>query len=152
MSEINFTATDKIGVVGCGAMGSGIAQVAATNGHRVLVFDSSKVALLKAEENLKNSLSKLVEKGKITQVVSEEIFSSIEFVSDIQKLKESKLIIEAIIENLEIKQKVFTELESITDSECILASNTSSLSITSIAAACKRPEKVIGIHFLTLQH
>ena len=147
MSEINFTATDKIGVVGCGAMGSGIAQVAATNGHRVLVFDSSKVALLKAEENLKNSLSKLVEKGKITQVVSEEIFSSIEFVSDIQKLKESKLIIEAIIENLEIKQKVFTELESITDSECILASNTSSLSITSIAAACKRPEKVIGIHF-----
>jgi len=136
-----------VGVVGSGAMGSGIAQVAATAGHATVVYDTDEKALDKAKSKLSTVLSKLVEKGKLNLDESKNIFSLIKFTNNFQELSACKLVIEAIVENLEIKQKVFTDLEKIVSADCILASNTSSLSITSIASACVKPERVIGIHF-----
>jgi 3-hydroxybutyryl-CoA dehydrogenase len=147
MHQFKLSLTSKIGIVGSGAMGSGIAQVAATAGNTVVVYDNNQEALTRASNNLKSSLAKLVEKQKITQEQSEAIVSKINFVDDMHKFSDCNLIIEAIVENLEVKKKVFASLESIVDEQCVLASNTSSLSITSIAAACKFPERVIGIHF-----
>jgi 3-hydroxybutyryl-CoA dehydrogenase len=139
--------SSSIGVVGSGAMGSGIAQVAATAGHSVLVYDSNEAALTRAEKNLKTSLEKLVEKQKISSDTKESVLKNIRFVGKLEKLKSSDLIIEAIVEDASVKRSVFAELESLTNGQCILASNTSSLSITSIASACKDPSRVIGIHF-----
>ena len=136
-----------IGVIGSGAMGSGIAQVAATAGHTVLVYDNNANALEKAKTNLKTGLAKLVEKQKISSEKESSILSNIQFVSELTLLSNCSLVIEAIIEKLEIKKSVFAELEKIVSKSCVLASNTSSLSITSIAAACQLPERVIGIHF-----
>ena len=142
-----FTKDSIIGIVGSGAMGSGIAQVAATAEHRTLIYDSNSTALEKAKINLNSSLSKLVEKQKITQGKADAILGLTTFTSQIKDLSGCHLIIEAIIENSTVKQNVFQELESLVSNSCILASNTSSLSITSIASACKNPERVIGIHF-----
>lgn len=137
----------RIGIIGSGAMGSGIAQVAASSGHRVLVFDNHQPALEKAKKNLQHALQKLAEKQKINPEQSAAIFENTHFVNDFNELKDCDLIIEAIIENLEVKQKLFSELEKITNPDCVFASNTSSLSITSIASSCKRPERFLGIHF-----
>jgi 3-hydroxybutyryl-CoA dehydrogenase len=142
-----FTKNSEIGIIGSGAMGSGIAQVAATTGHKVLVYDNNQTALQKSELNLKNLLTKLVEKQKINSDQQKNILSNIHFVPDIKQLSNSDLIIEAIVENLDVKKSVFKELEKTAKASCILASNTSSLSITSIASACENPERVIGIHF-----
>lgn len=144
---MRFSNSSCIGVVGSGAMGSGIAQVAATSGNMVFVYDTNEQALQKAKSNLTATLSKLVEKQKISQEESSSIFSKIEFVNSQQKFSTCDLIIEAIVENLEVKKSVFSSLENIVSDTCVLASNTSSLSITSIAAACKLPQRVIGIHF-----
>ena len=144
---MRFSNSSCIGVVGSGAMGSGIAQVAATSGNRVFVYDTNEQALQKAKANLSSTLSKLVEKQKISQNESDAIFSKIEFVNSQEKFSNCDLIIEAIVENLEVKKSVFSSLEKIVSDKCVLASNTSSLSITSIAAACKLPQRVIGIHF-----
>ena len=134
-----------VGIIGSGAMGSGIAQVAAMAGHPVKIMDTSKEALEKSRSNLISTIQKLQEKGKIQD--AEGLLAKFEFVSDIRSLSSCKLVIEAIIENLDIKKKVFKEVEGTVASDCILASNTSSLSIASIAAACDKPERVIGIHF-----
>ncbi len=142
MNEIN-----KVGVLGAGSMGSGIVQIAATNKHQVTLVDLNEEALVKASTGLKNILSRLVQKEKINQATADNIMQRITFSTSTKDLAECDLIIEAIIENLEVKKKVFAQLESITSPDCILASNTSSLSIASIAAACKKPERVIGIHF-----
>jgi 3-hydroxybutyryl-CoA dehydrogenase len=137
----------SIGIIGSGAMGSGIAQVAATAGHKVFVFDNNAAALQKADGTLKSGLQKLVEKQKITEEKQSDILNNISFVEDMLALKDCELIIEAIVENLDIKKSVFESLEKTVNETCILASNTSSLSITSIASACKNPKQVIGIHF-----
>lgn len=142
-----FTKDSIIGIVGSGAMGSGIAQVAATAGHQTYIYDTNAVALDKAKTNLKNTLNKLVEKQKITQDKADSVVSLTHFTSSLEDLKNCQLIIEAIVENLEVKQSVFKELESLTSGKCILASNTSSLSITSIASVCNKPDHVLGIHF-----
>lgn len=142
-----FSKKSIIGIIGSGAMGSGIAQVAATQNYKTIVFDTNAEALDKAKKNISSTLSKLVEKQKISNEKALEISSNILFSNSISELKDCDLIIEAIIENLAIKQSVFKELESIVSSQCVLASNTSSLSITSIASACNLPERVIGIHF-----
>ena len=142
-----FKQDSIIGIVGSGAMGSGIAQVAATSGHPTIIYDTNAAALEKAKANLSNSLNKLVEKQKITSEKATAILTLTTYSSSIQDLKSCGLIIEAIVENIDVKQSVFKELESITSENCVLASNTSSLSITSIASACIKPEKVIGIHF-----
>jgi 3-hydroxybutyryl-CoA dehydrogenase len=138
---------ETIGVIGSGAMGAGIAQVAATAGHLVFVYDTNQTALDKAKSSLEITLKKLVEKQKLTDDSSKNILSNTQFVNHLYDFKDCNLVIEAIVENLEIKQKVFTELEEIVSAECVLASNTSSLSIASIASSCKNPERVIGIHF-----
>lgn len=142
-----FTKDSIIGVVGSGAMGSGIAQVAATAGHKTIIYDTNAAALEKAKANLSNSLNKLVEKQKISAEKSANIIALTTYSSSVQDFKSCDLIIEAIVENIDVKQSVFKELESITSNTCVLASNTSSLSITSIASACQKPEKVIGVHF-----
>ncbi|HXD94362.1 MAG TPA: 3-hydroxyacyl-CoA dehydrogenase NAD-binding domain-containing protein [Bacteroidia bacterium] len=136
-----------IGIVGSGAMGSGIAQVAAMAGHKVLLYDNNAPSLQKAKQNLASTLAKLVEKQKITQQKSDEVTAHISFIENIEGLKSCNLVIEAIVENLDIKKQVFSQLEKITEGKCILATNTSSLSVTSIAATCQNPAQVLGIHF-----
>jgi 3-hydroxybutyryl-CoA dehydrogenase len=137
----------NVGVIGSGTMGAGIAQVAAQENCKVVVIDTNEIALTKAKTNLEKTLSKLVEKGKITDAKSAEISSNIAWSTQLSDLHQAELVIEAIVENIDVKQKLFAELETIVSKECILASNTSSLSVTSIAAACNLPERVIGVHF-----
>lgn len=142
-----FSLNSKIGIIGSGAMGSGIAQVAATAGHDVFIYDNNPASLEKAKNNLASSLSKLVEKQKLTKEKADSVLAKSNFVSQLKDLGTCDLIIEAIVENLEVKQKVFSELETLVSENCILATNTSSLSIASIAAACKKPNRFLGIHF-----
>lgn len=137
----------KVGVIGSGAMGRGIAQVAATAGHAVIIYDTNKSALEKSKSGLDTTLKKLTEKQKISEQKASEISSLITYADDLKSFADCGLIIEAVIENLEVKQKLFSELENIVSAECILASNTSSLSITSIASTCKKTNRVLGIHF-----
>lgn len=137
----------KVSVIGAGTMGAGIAQIAATNGHKVCLYDSFEGAIETAETKLKKILDRLVEKERITQEDNEVILGRINFTKDIKDVSGSGLVIEAIIENIEIKQKVFTKIEILVDEECIIASNTSSLSIASIASSLKKTERVVGIHF-----
>ena len=136
-----------IGIIGTGAMGAGIAQVAATNGCKVLLHDTNVAMLEKAMAGINHSLAKLVEKGKFNADEQAAILSNITSHQNLENLSGCNMIIEAIVEDLAVKQKVFTALEQLVSDECILASNTSSLSIASIAAACKNKERVIGIHF-----
>jgi 3-hydroxybutyryl-CoA dehydrogenase len=136
-----------VAVIGSGTMGSGIAQVAATSGCKVSIYDTNKEALNKSKSNLESTLSKLVEKGKIDASEKTRIRSNITYVDALKDLSYSDLVIEAIIENIDIKRKLFSDLENYVAPDTILASNTSSLSIASIAASCQKPERVIGIHF-----
>jgi 3-hydroxybutyryl-CoA dehydrogenase len=137
--------TQTVGIIGSGAMGAGIAQVAAMAGHPVVVYDNNAAALSKAEQQLRATLSKLQEKGKVADAAA--VMSRFTFSQSPEALAASGLIIEAIVEDLEIKRKVFAQVEQLVDASCILATNTSSLSVTSIAAACSRPERVLGLHF-----
>ena len=137
----------KVGVIGAGSMGAGICQVAATNGCDVKVYEANESAAQKAQLGLKKILDRLVEKGKFTQDDGAAILQRIEFVGALSDLSNCELIIEAIIENLDIKKKVFAELSGMVSGDCILASNTSSLSIASIGSACEGDHRFIGIHF-----
>jgi 3-hydroxybutyryl-CoA dehydrogenase len=137
----------RIGVIGSGTMGSGIAQVAATSGCVVNLYDTNKEALAKSKSNLETALSKLVEKGKIDTAEKNRISANISYVNALKDLSHSDVVIEAIIENIDVKRKLFSDLENYVAPDTILASNTSSLSIASIAASCEKPERVIGIHF-----
>lgn len=136
-----------IGVLGAGTMGAGIAQVAAQSGHSVVLVDLNIDQLERAKSNLAKTLSKLIEKGKITDAQKKEIESSIRYSSEIRDFSNCGLIIEAIVEDLVIKHKVFESLENVVSEDCILASNTSSLSIASIGSVLKNAKRVIGIHF-----
>lgn len=137
----------KVAVIGSGTMGSGIAQVAATSGCQVKLFDLNNEALIKSKISLEKVLDRLIEKQKIDAAEKNRIQNNISYVNTLNDLSDSDLVIEAIVENLEVKRKVFSELETLVSENTILASNTSSLSITSIAASCQKPERVIGIHF-----
>lgn len=137
----------KIGVLGAGTMGAGIAQVAAQNNCEVVLIDVHTEVLTKAENGLDKVLSKLVDKATISPDEKINIQGRITYSSDLEDFKSCGLIIEAIIENLEVKHRVFSEMERIVSNECILASNTSSLSIASIGSVLKNPSRVIGIHF-----
>jgi 3-hydroxybutyryl-CoA dehydrogenase len=134
-----------VGIVGSGAMGSGIAQVAAIAGHSVVIYDNSNANLERAKNSLAATLQKLEDKGKVPS--ANEIMQGFLFVNNIVEFADCGLIIEAIIENLEVKKSTFSEVELVVSNDCILASNTSSLSLTSIAAACKIPSRVLGLHF-----
>ena len=128
-------------------MGSGIAQVAATAGCSVKLYDTNQVALDKAKASLEKILNRLIEKGRIDAEEKNRIQSNIRYVDSLKALADSNLTIEAIVENIDIKKKVFSELESYVADDCIIASNTSSLSIASIASSLQKPERCIGIHF-----
>jgi 3-hydroxybutyryl-CoA dehydrogenase len=137
----------KVGIIGSGTMGIGIAQVAATAHCEVFLYDANFSQTEKSLKNLKTTLNKLAEKGKISTEKSLEIFNQIKPCQEIKELKDCDLVIEAIIENKEIKQKVFAELETYVSEKCVLGSNTSSISITSLQSELKNPERFIGIHF-----
>jgi 3-hydroxybutyryl-CoA dehydrogenase len=136
-----------VGVLGAGTMGAGIAQVAAQNGSEVVLVDLNQEMLTKAENNLDKVLARLVEKGLISEDEKINIQGRITYSTDVHDFKSSKIVIEAIVEKLEVKHSVFTNLETIVSQECILASNTSSLSIASIGSVLKNASRVIGIHF-----
>lgn len=142
-----FTRESKIGVIGAGAMGAGIAQVAATAGHTVYLFDTRHDAAAQALESMGKALQKLEEKGKIEQGMGKVLTSRIHAVPSLDAMDDAALVIEAIVELLPVKQDVFSKLETVVSADCILASNTSSLSVTAIAAACNKPERVLGLHF-----
>jgi 3-hydroxybutyryl-CoA dehydrogenase len=137
----------KVGVLGAGTMGAGIAQVAAQSGHRVVLVDVNKDAIESAKEKLRKIIERLIEKGKWTYEYGNGVYGRIKFSTEMQDFEGSGMIIEAIVENIEVKHAVFSKLESIVDEECILASNTSSLSIAAIGSILKNPSRVIGIHF-----
>ena len=137
----------NVGVIGSGAMGSGIAQVAATAGHTVLLYDNNPAALQRSKNKLAKIMNRLVEKGRVDEATAQAIQSRIHYVDSLYDFKEPGMVIEAIVENLEVKRNVFEQLELIVPKDCIIASNTSSLSIAAIAAVCKDPSRVLGIHF-----
>src|SRR5690554_363476 len=136
-----------VGIIGAGTMGSGIAQVASTAGSKVHIFDTQSEALKKAEANLERILNRLIEKERIDDEEKQRIQGNISYHNQLKDLKDSDLVIEAIIEDLGIKQKVFQELETYVADDAIITSNTSSLSIASIAASLNKPERCVGIHF-----
>ncbi len=136
-----------VGVLGAGTMGSGIVQVAAQNGHDVILVDLNEHILGKSKEQLAKIMNRLVEKGRVTADDAQQTQERITYSQDIHDFKDCGIIIEAIVENLDIKSKVFAQLEQITGDNCILASNTSSLSIASIGASLENPEKIVGVHF-----
>jgi 3-hydroxybutyryl-CoA dehydrogenase len=137
----------RVGVIGSGTMGSGIAQVAATAGCSVKLYDTNQAALNTAKGSLEKVLNRLIEKGRIDADEKNRIQSNIQYVDSLKHLEDSDVTIEAIVENLEIKKKVFQELEGYVSDSCIIASNTSSLSIASIASSLKKADRCIGIHF-----
>ena len=137
----------KVGVVGAGTMGQGIAQIAATAGHGVVLVDQDQSALDRAMANLTRILNRLVEKGRLAAAEPGHILGRIETAREIEACASCGLVIEAIVENEEVKQAAFTSLESVVSPTAILASNTSSLSITRLAAGLARPERMMGLHF-----
>ena len=137
----------KICVIGSGTMGNGIVQTFATKGHKVVIKGHRQESLDKAIASLDKGLSKLVEKGKITSEDKEITMSNISTTLSYEDIKDADLVIEAIVEDIKVKKTVFKELDEICEDKTILATNTSSLSITEIASFTKRPEKVIGMHF-----
>jgi len=136
-----------IGVIGAGAMGSGIAQVAAQCGHEVVLVDQNQSALDKSQKNLASVANRLIEKERWTVEFSQEVQQSIIRTTDWNQLKPCTWIIEAIVEDLAVKTDVFRKLEAIVDSTAVLASNTSSLSLTAIAGKLSNPERFVGLHF-----
>jgi len=137
----------KIMVIGSGQMGSGIAQVMAQAGYGVILNDIKEEFVQRGFAKIEKGLTRDVETGRKTETEKESILAHFTLSTNIQDAKEAQLVVEAATENKKIKLAIFKELDEITDKETILASNTSSLSITEIAAATNRPEKVIGLHF-----
>ena len=136
-----------VGVIGAGAMGSGIAQVAATYGHKVILLDQESQALDRATAAIEKNLARSVEKKRLTSVQADEIKARIVQSESFSELNDAGLVIEAIVENLDIKRDLFESLDKIVKPDAILATNTSSLSVTAIARGSTRPERVLGVHF-----
>ncbi len=140
-------AIQRVGVVGCGLMGSGIAQVAAAAGFETVVREVSVELVDKGLKGIEKNLNRLVEKGTITETVKREIRGRLKGTTSIDDLKNCDVIVEAIIEQLPAKQELFSALDKICPAATIFASNTSSLTITEIATATKRPQRFVGLHF-----
>jgi len=137
-------------VVGAGIMGSGVGQLCAQQGYEVTVLDISDEIIEKAKEKIKAGLKRRVEKGKITNEDMESVLSRMNWSADMNLARECDFVIEAASENLDIKKDVFKKLDSICLPTTILATNTTALSISEIASATSRPDKVIGMHFFNL--
>lgn len=141
MSEI-------IGIIGAGTMGNGIAQTAAASGFEVIMCDIKEDFVERGFQTIVKSLERFVKKETMTEERKKEILGRIKTTTNIEELEDCTLVVEAATENFEVKKQIFQKLDEITSEECILASNTSSISITKIAAATSRPDKVIGMHFM----
>ena len=138
----------NIGIIGAGTMGTGIASVCALSGFKTLVYDVSQQVLSRAHAVIFRGYDKLIEKNKITAEIISEAEKNLEFVSDVMKLSSCELIIEAAVENIDLKKVIYSQLDELTLPEAILASNTSSFSITAISSAVKNnPSRVVGMHF-----
>ncbi len=137
----------KIGVLGAGTMGNGIAQTAAQAGYEVVMRDIKEVFVERGFANIQKFLAKSVEKGKMTEDEKAAVEGRIKLTTDMSDLADCDFVIEAVLEIMDLKREVFAELDKLLKPEVILATNTSSMSITSIAAATGRPEKVVGMHF-----
>lgn len=142
-----MSAVKRVGVVGSGQMGGGIAQVAATSGLETVVMDASAEAIAKCQKTHDSLLARAVEKGKLSEADAKAAKARLTYVTDMKSLAESDIVIEAVVENAEVKRKIFAQLAGLLKRDQILASNTSSISITEIAAATDCPERVIGMHF-----
>jgi 3-hydroxybutyryl-CoA dehydrogenase len=137
----------KVGVIGCGQMGSGIAQVCAQSGYTVLVSENSQELLQKGLAAITASLERNVKKATITQQEKDVILGSISGTTNLDDFHDRDLVIEAVVEKLDLKRSIFSKLDKVCPPNSILATNTSSLSVTEIAEATQRPEKVLGLHF-----
>ncbi len=137
----------KIGVVGCGLMGRGIVEVSAKTGYDVVVSEINKELLDKGMAAINQSVSRAVEKGKMTEDDKNKAWTKIKGTIDMKDFKDCDLVVEAAIENLELKKKIFLDLDRICRPDAILSTNTSCLSVMDVAAVTKRPEKVLGCHF-----
>ncbi|MFL6708499.1 MAG: 3-hydroxyacyl-CoA dehydrogenase PaaH [Massilia sp.] len=140
-------AASLIAVVGSGAMGAGIAQTAASAGHPVILFDTREGAAAKAIADISKVYARLVEKGRMTQEAADAAGARMRVAATRAEVKDAALVVEAIVENLEVKRGLFAELETIVGADCILATNTSSISVTAIGAKLQRPERLVGMHF-----
>ncbi len=138
---------EKVGVVGCGLMGSGIAEVAAKAGFDVVVREVSEEFIEAGRKRIEKSLARAVDKGKLEPKDRNDTLARLDFSIDLAGLAECDLVIEAIVESMEAKNELFSTLDGLCGSETIFASNTSSLTITDMAAATKRPDRVVGLHF-----
>jgi len=137
-----------IGVIGAGQMGAGIAQVAAVAGYNVILNDIKQEFIDKGIGGIQKSLTKFAEKGKITAEAKDAALCRIKTTLELAEMRHADLVIEAVIEDLELKKKIFANLDGMCPQDTILASNTSSISITKLAAATKRPQRFIGMHFM----
>ena len=144
----DLEAVDTVGVVGAGTMGNGIAQVAATAGYDVVMRDIEREYVDSGLENIESSLSRLVESDQLTESEADDVRDRIEGTTDLADLASCDLVVEAAVENMDIKQDIFADLDSVVDDDVVLATNTSTLSITTIASATERPELVVGVHFM----
>uniref|UniRef100_A6VZY0 3-hydroxyacyl-CoA dehydrogenase PaaC n=1 Tax=Marinomonas sp. (strain MWYL1) TaxID=400668 RepID=A6VZY0_MARMS len=145
MSALNQSAV--IGVIGAGAMGAGIAQVAAQAGHQVKLYDNREGVAQSSIDSMAKQLAKLVERNKFTAEQVQQILARLSVANSLDELSDTGLVVEAIVENIDVKKSIFDALETICSANCILASNTSSISITRLAAGMKHPERMVGMHF-----
>ena len=137
----------KVGIVGCGLMGSGIAETCGKSGYTVIVNEVSDQALKKGQERITKSLDKAIEKGKATPEQKQKVLESLSFTAKLEDLKGCDLIVEAVVENMEEKKRIWKSLDPCCGAEAVFASNTSSLSIVEMASVTKRASRMLGMHF-----
>ena len=142
-----FSSNDMIGVCGAGAMGAGIAQIASQAGHKVLVLDTNDEALARGRKSIEKGAAALLKRGKLDEVEAQALKERISWTLDASDLSQCRLVIEAIVENASIKHKLFETLESVLSEDAVIATNTSSLSVTDLAESLHRPARFIGLHF-----
>jgi 3-hydroxybutyryl-CoA dehydrogenase len=148
MTMPSLGAHTTVGVLGAGSMGTGIAHVAAAAGHRVVVTDTRAEALAKADQSIRKALAREVEKERLDRARADELVGRITFApASYDAFSECGLVVEAIVEDLDVKRDAFRQLDRVVRRDAVLATNTSSLPVTAIAAACERPERVVGVHF-----
>ncbi|HET9422372.1 MAG TPA: 3-hydroxyacyl-CoA dehydrogenase NAD-binding domain-containing protein, partial [Nocardioides sp.] len=136
-----------IGVVGLGTMGAGIGEVFARNGYRVIGVELNDESVERGRQHFENSTGRAVKRGKLTEAEQADLLGRITYTTSLKDLTDADFVVEAVVESLETKKKIFAELESIVSPDAILATNTSSLSVTEISTANAHPGRVIGVHF-----
>ena len=144
---MSITSIKTVLVIGAGTMGVGITQIATQAGQTVLLYDANTEASVKAKQQLSKTFEKLINKGKVTAEAAEQALSLVLPISSLEEARHADLVIEAIVENLDIKRSVFQQLEAVVADDCILATNTSSISVTAIANGMKYPQRLVGMHF-----